>query len=221
MVLKPALLIFWGIFLLCLFWPAARQLDTETRLNGWECSLSSFLPTPTQQVSDGQELVTLTLDGGRQLLALRKCLRKVNDISSRAVGQAFFNVIQVPCFQFQYKDKCTERYWYGWCKRYDKVMLAVPQDPELYDFGGDIIDLPISQQKNPAPESITAFPQLITGIQVLIPAPEQPTFREITQATKNLLKLMVSVSPSTFTDDKNKKHTKKLRKNMEKKNRKN
>lgn len=47
------------------------------------------------------------------LCRLRACLRKVNDTSSRVVGQAFFNVIGVPCFEFIYEEQCAERQWYG------------------------------------------------------------------------------------------------------------
>uniref|UniRef100_A0A667WZC7 phospholipase A2 n=1 Tax=Myripristis murdjan TaxID=586833 RepID=A0A667WZC7_9TELE len=45
--------------------------------------------------------------------ALKACLRKVNDTASRVVGQAFFNVIGVPCFEFTYEEQCAERHWYG------------------------------------------------------------------------------------------------------------
>ncbi|KAF1604703.1 UNVERIFIED_CONTAM: Phospholipase A2 isozymes PA3A/PA3B/PA5, partial [Eudyptes pachyrhynchus] len=38
---------------------------------------------------------------------LKECLRRVNDTASRVVGQAFFNVIQVPCFEFTYKEECV------------------------------------------------------------------------------------------------------------------
>lgn len=44
---------------------------------------------------------------------LRACLREVNDTSSRVVGQAFFNVIGVPCFDFGFEEQCAERHWYG------------------------------------------------------------------------------------------------------------
>lgn len=47
------------------------------------------------------------------LCRLKDCLRKVNDTSSRVVGQAFFNVIGVPCFEFAYEEQCAERHWYG------------------------------------------------------------------------------------------------------------
>lgn len=47
------------------------------------------------------------------LCRLKDCLRKVNDTSSRVVGQAFFNVIGVPCFEFAYEEQCADRHWYG------------------------------------------------------------------------------------------------------------
>lgn len=45
---------------------------------------------------------------------LKECLRQVNDTASRVVGQAFFNVIQVPCFEFTYREECVEPYLYVW-----------------------------------------------------------------------------------------------------------
>lgn len=45
---------------------------------------------------------------------LKECLRRVNDTASRVVGQAFFNVIQVPCFEFTYREECVEPYLYVW-----------------------------------------------------------------------------------------------------------
>ncbi|XP_043861284.1 protein PROCA1 [Dromiciops gliroides] len=71
---------------------------------------------------------------------LKECLRQVNDTTSRAVGQAFFNVIQVPCFELTFEEQCVERYWYGWCKSYGPMPRAVLHDPVLYEFGGEVID---------------------------------------------------------------------------------
>ncbi|XP_027745802.1 protein PROCA1 [Empidonax traillii] len=71
---------------------------------------------------------------------LKECLRRVNDTASRAVGQAFFNVIQVPCFEFTYKEECVEPYLYVWCRAYNTVAVAVPREPVLYEFGGELID---------------------------------------------------------------------------------
>lgn len=45
---------------------------------------------------------------------LKECLQQVNDTASRVVGQAFFNVIRVPCFEFAYKEECVEPYLYVW-----------------------------------------------------------------------------------------------------------
>uniref|UniRef100_A0A8C4ULZ6 phospholipase A2 n=4 Tax=Neoaves TaxID=3078114 RepID=A0A8C4ULZ6_FALTI len=71
---------------------------------------------------------------------LKECLRQVNDTASRVVGQAFFNVIQVPCFEFAYKEECVEPYLYVWCRAYNTVAIAVPREPVLYEFGGELID---------------------------------------------------------------------------------
>ncbi|KAM9272457.1 protein PROCA1 [Morus bassanus] len=71
---------------------------------------------------------------------LKECLRQVNNTASRVVGQAFFNVIQVPCFEFAYKEECVEPYLYVWCKAYNTVAVAVPREPVLYEFGGELID---------------------------------------------------------------------------------
>ncbi|XP_005056948.1 PREDICTED: protein PROCA1 [Ficedula albicollis] len=73
-------------------------------------------------------------------LRLKECLRQVNDTASRVVGQAFFNVIQVPCFEFTYREECVEPYLYVWCKTYKTVAVAVPREPVLYEFGGELID---------------------------------------------------------------------------------
>ncbi|XP_044531521.1 protein PROCA1 [Gracilinanus agilis] len=73
---------------------------------------------------------------------LKECLRQAKDAASRAVGQAFFNVIQAPCFELAYEEGCVERYWYGWCKSYGRVPRAVLRDPILYEFGGELLHAP-------------------------------------------------------------------------------
>ncbi|KAL8198950.1 UNVERIFIED_CONTAM: hypothetical protein K2H54_030276 [Gekko kuhli] len=88
---------------------------------------------------------------------LKACLRRVNDTASRVVGQAFFNVIQVPCFEFVYKEQCVEPYLYVWCKNYSTVVVAVAQEPVLYDYGGEVIDGPATQR--PPTTSTPAAPR--------------------------------------------------------------
>ncbi|XP_061461503.1 protein PROCA1 [Rhineura floridana] len=89
---------------------------------------------------------------------LKACLRAVNDTASRVVGQAFFNVIQVPCFKFAYKEQCVEPYLYVWCKNYTTVVVAVAQEPVLYEFGGELIDGLATRQPPAWPSSTTAPP---------------------------------------------------------------
>ncbi|XP_072834799.2 protein PROCA1 [Pogona vitticeps] len=90
---------------------------------------------------------------------LKACLRAVNDTASRVVGQAFFNVIQVPCFKFIYKEQCVEPYLYMWCKNYSMVAVAVPQEPVLYEYGGEVIDGPATRRTTVATPSSTATPR--------------------------------------------------------------
>ncbi|XP_063813449.1 protein PROCA1 [Pseudophryne corroboree] len=119
----------------------------------------------------------------------KECLRKVNDTVSRVVGQAFFNVIQVQCFDLTYKEQCVERHWYGWCKKYKNESVAVPRESGLYDYGGNIIDQPANpldrHQTQPLPVELSSEP---------------PTIGQVIQATEDLLKIMVAVSPSTSPD---------------------
>ncbi|KAM3935848.1 protein PROCA1 [Leptodactylus fuscus] len=119
----------------------------------------------------------------------KECLRSVNDTASRVVGQAFFNVIQVQCFEFDYKEHCVERTWYGWCTKYKNETIAVPRDSGLYDYGGNLIDKPIKLHDKEHSQT----PSL--GLP-----PGQPTLGQVMQATEDLLKIMVTMSPTTSPD---------------------
>ncbi|XP_048413484.2 uncharacterized protein LOC125464752 [Stegostoma tigrinum] len=134
---------------------------------------------------------------------LKKCLRRVNDTSSRVVGQAFFNVLEVPCFDLVSKEQCVERYWYGWCKKYDHVLIAVPRESGLYDYGGELIDPAVMQ--NPASDSSTSSSS-ISSTSPLTAAPEtfkpgatwqQSTVGQVFHAAEDVLKVMVSVTQSS------------------------
>ncbi|XP_034024611.1 uncharacterized protein proca1 [Thalassophryne amazonica] len=126
---------------------------------------------------------------------LKACLRKVNDTSSRVVGQAFFNVIGVPCFELVYEDQCAERHWYGLCKRYEKRPVAVVEEAVPYDFGGiDVIDkltvappkIKISKQnQQEKPETMTQSSR-----------PEEPSLGNVVTAPEELLKVLTTVSTS-------------------------
>ncbi|XP_075706967.1 protein PROCA1 [Rhinoderma darwinii] len=118
----------------------------------------------------------------------KDCLRTVNDTASRVMGQAFFNVIQVQCFEFTYKEQCVERHWYGWCKKSKNETVAVPRESGLYDYGGNTIDKPVKQKdKDPSQHH-------------LVLPPGQPTLGQVMQATEDLLKIIVTISPTTSPD---------------------
>lgn len=120
----------------------------------------------------------------------KDCLRKVNDTASRVVGQAFFNVIKVQCFELIYKEQCAKRTWYGWCEKYVNITVAVPKDSGLYDYGGNLIDKP----------TLTKEEMDSTKPPSVDPSPEPPTLGQVMKATEDLLKIMMTISPGTSPD---------------------
>ncbi|XP_053729232.1 proteoglycan 4 [Synchiropus splendidus] len=153
---------------------------------------------------------------------LKACLRKVNDTSSRVVGQAFFNVIGVPCFKLKYERQCAERHWYGMCKRYETFPVAVIKEAVPYDYGGiAVIDKltlrPPKKEEAEKPESPT---------QPTVSGPEEPSLGNMVTAAEDFIKVLatVSTSQSSATDsDKSESQTsekKKKRKNKGKKKKK-
>ncbi|XP_041919790.1 mucin-22 [Alosa sapidissima] len=137
--------------------------------------------------------------------ALKACLREVNDTSSRVVGQAFFNVIEAPCFEFSYEEQCVERHWYGVCKRYDKVPVAVLKESIAYDFGGiDVIDdLPLPPLENTeepgiepeeTPEGAGTAQSTGSGSQTT--TPEAPSLTNMVTAAEDFIKVLATVSTS-------------------------
>ncbi|RVE65046.1 hypothetical protein OJAV_G00131710 [Oryzias javanicus] len=122
--------------------------------------------------------------------ALKDCLRKVNDTSSRVVGQAFFNVLTVPCFEFAYEEQCVERHWYGLCKGYKKLPVAVLKESTPYDFGGiQVIDEltlapPKKQDGDEKPESATQS------------SVSEPSLRNVVTAAEDFIKVLATVSTS-------------------------
>ncbi|KAL6115921.1 uncharacterized protein ACO6RY_00653 [Pungitius sinensis] len=153
--------------------------------------------------------------------ALKDCLRKVNDTSSRVVGQAFFNVIGVPCFELAYEDQCAQRHWYGVCKRYEKFPIAVLREAVPYDFGGidaiDALPLPPPEKKDDSEKSKDDVkPESTT--QSTMSGPEEHSLRNVVTAAEDFIKVLatVSTSQSSTTDS-----TKSESQSSEKKKRKN
>ncbi|XP_023256350.1 uncharacterized protein LOC111650662 [Seriola lalandi dorsalis] len=155
---------------------------------------------------------------------LKDCLRKVNDTSSRVVGQAFFNVIGVPCFEFAYEEQCAERHWYGLCKRYDKFPVAVLKEAVPYDFGGiDVIDvLTLAPPKKEDSKKSEEEEKPETTTQSTMSGPEEPSLTNVVTAAEDFIKVLATVSTSqSSTADSEKDETqsseKKKRKNTGKK----
>ncbi|TWW77000.1 uncharacterized protein proca1 [Takifugu flavidus] len=159
---------------------------------------------------------------------LKACLRRVNDTSSRVVGQAFFNVIGVPCFDFAYEEQCAERHWYGLCKRYEKFPTAVLKKAVPYDYGGiDIIDklpLPSSKKTDPQKEENE---ESASKAQSKISGPEEPSLTNVVNAAEDFIKVLATVSTSQSsttssdrgeTQSSEKKKKKKRKNNGKKKN---
>eukprot|EP00064_Thunnus_orientalis_P012013 superscaffoldBa00001794_g12046 len=169
--------------------------------------------------NDNSELQDKVLKRSKRGFTLRSCLRKVNDTSSRVVGQAFFNVIGVPCFEFSYEEQCAERHWYGVCKRYEKFPIAVLKEAVPYDFGGiDVIDEltvgpPKKKDSNKSDEEKTE-----STTQSTISGPEEPSLRNVVTAAEDFIKVLATVSTSqSSTTDSDKGETE----SSEKKKRKN
>ncbi|XP_069017424.1 uncharacterized protein proca1 [Embiotoca jacksoni] len=156
---------------------------------------------------------------------LKACLRQVNDTSSRVVGQAFFNVIGVPCFDLAYEEQCAERHWYGLCKRYEKLSVAVVREAVPYDFGGiDVIDVltlaPPTKTEDSKKSKEGEKPESTT--QSTMSGPEEPSLRNVVTAAEDFIKVLATVSTSQSSaadSDKGEAQSseKKKRKNMGKK----
>ncbi|KAM8905468.1 uncharacterized protein proca1 [Spinachia spinachia] len=153
--------------------------------------------------------------------ALKDCLRKVNDTSSRVVGQAFFNVIGVPCFELAYEDQCAERHWYGLCKRYEKFPIAVLREAVPYDFGGidaiDALPLPPTKKEDSEKSKDDVEPESTT--QSTMSGPEEPSLRNVVTAAEDFIKVLATVSTSqSSTTDSTKSESQSSEKKKKRKN---
>ncbi|XP_062241276.1 uncharacterized protein proca1 [Platichthys flesus] len=157
--------------------------------------------------------------------ALKSCLRKVNDTSSRVVGQAFFNVLNAPCFELTYEEQCAERHWYGLCKRYEKLPIALLKEAIPYDFGGiDVIDeLTVAPPKNKESGKTEEEEKPESPSQSTMPGPEHPSLTNVVTAAEDFIKVLATVSTSQSSTSDSDKETqssekkKKKRKNKGKK----
>lgn len=59
----------------------------------------------------------------------RTCLRLAGSQSANAVGNWFFNWLQLECFVFKPTTRCVLRAWYGKCLREENIHEADIKDP--------------------------------------------------------------------------------------------
>lgn len=77
---------------------------------------------------------------------VKDCSEKTNSSSSqdvgptcsRDVGPTCFDIIQTPCFELIPEEEYVERFWYGWCKSYRPVSVAVIHHPLHHEFRDDL-----------------------------------------------------------------------------------
>lgn len=56
--------------------------------------------------------------------SFRSCLKSANTDASQMVGNVFFNIIGMQCFEFRPKKVCINRSWWGTCQKYERQMQA-------------------------------------------------------------------------------------------------
>lgn len=80
-----------------------------------------------------------------------------------------FNIIQTPCFALIPEEECVERFWYGWCKSYRPVSVAVIHHPIHHECRADDLNEEEEEEeesKPPIPTQVgpTATTPTDTGI---------------------------------------------------------
>uniref|UniRef100_A0A671EVP0 Protein interacting with cyclin A1 n=1 Tax=Rhinolophus ferrumequinum TaxID=59479 RepID=A0A671EVP0_RHIFE len=68
---------------------------------------------------------------------VKECLETTNSSGSRDVGPTCSHIIQTPCFELIPEEECVERFWYGWCKSYRPLSVAVIHHPIHHKCGAD------------------------------------------------------------------------------------
>ncbi|KAM4719803.1 group 3 secretory phospholipase A2 [Anableps anableps] len=63
----------------------------------------------------------------------RHCLMEANDSIADVVGYTFFNLLKMHCFTFSHQLQCTERNWFGMCKKTQMALYADVHSPTLYE----------------------------------------------------------------------------------------
>nr|XP_054392502.1 protein PROCA1 isoform X3 [Pongo abelii] len=101
--------------------------------------------------------------------------------SSRGAGPTCSHVIESPCFELTPEEEHVERFWYGWCKSYRPVSVAVIHHPLYYEYGADDLNEEEEEEeeesKPPIPTQVgpaTVSPDLATSMATGTPDSAAP-----------------------------------------------
>ncbi|XP_069398821.1 protein PROCA1 isoform X2 [Ovis canadensis] len=120
---------------------------------------------------------------------LKDCSEKTNSSSgdvgptcSRDVDSTCFDIIQSPCFELIPEEECVERFWYGWCKSYRPVSVAVIHHPIHHECGADDLNQEEEEEEEEEEESKAPIPTQVgptptdtptdTGVSMITGAPD-------------------------------------------------
>uniref|UniRef100_A0A8C0TBJ1 Protein interacting with cyclin A1 n=2 Tax=Canis lupus familiaris TaxID=9615 RepID=A0A8C0TBJ1_CANLF len=144
---------------------------------------------------------------------LKDCSEKTNSSSSRDVGPACSHIIQSPCFELIPEEECVERFWYGWCKSYRPVSVAVIHHPIHHDCGAD--NLNEEEEEEEEEESKPPIPTQV-GPATTTTTPADPVMGTITSTPDSAAPITIWRSESPTGKSQGHKVIKKVKKKKEK-----
>ncbi|XP_060048717.1 group 3 secretory phospholipase A2 isoform X1 [Erinaceus europaeus] len=87
--------------------------------------------------------------------SFRQCLQTQHSSIADLLGAAFFNVLAIPCFVLEPQEACVAWYWWGGCKAYGSIPVAVIQPRTPYNASWNSPAIP-GPHTTPAPQSPTS-----------------------------------------------------------------
>uniref|UniRef100_A0A8D2DQY2 Phospholipase A2-like central domain-containing protein n=1 Tax=Sciurus vulgaris TaxID=55149 RepID=A0A8D2DQY2_SCIVU len=150
---------------------------------------------------------------------LKDCSEKTNSSSSQDTGPACSRDVGSPCFECIPEEECVERFWYGWCKSYRPVSVAVIHHPIHHECGADDLNEeeeeeeeesrpPIPTQVGPTttptePGTVTGTPD--SAAPITIWRSESPTRKSLDiKVIKKIKKKKEKDKEEEMTDEKTK-----------------
>ncbi|KAM8814528.1 protein PROCA1 isoform 2-T2 [Rhynchonycteris naso] len=73
----------------------------------------------------------------------------VGPTCSRDVGSTCLNIIQTPCSALIPEEEYVERAWYGWCKSYRPISVALIHHPIHHECGADDLNEEEEEERRP------------------------------------------------------------------------